>query len=157
MQKIENIITGPSLIKRTSNIRNGLIAKVTEIDTPVTIRHSFNIGSDIHLVFHEGCNRDVLTVYNNEKFGMSIQSSQRVAMGGNGAFLIINLYHLLQDEEAVQLARVTYVTKEGAGTFRDIILGSNDGALTFTFLDEFEEATKHINMFVRDVLKAVEW
>jgi hypothetical protein len=155
MQKI-NEIGGLVLIGRTSYILSALDAIEGELNISPIISHTFiDFKNRIHLTFHEGHKCGKYKIF-ERKFGMTIASSERVAMGGKGAFLSVRLFKLSQDQEPAQIAQISYVTSEGVGTFRNITLSGTEHEVTFNSLEELDEAMSNIVTLARVVKAAIE-
>jgi hypothetical protein len=160
MHKIPTI-DGPVLISRIQIAPKVLEAtEAKELDIPLIIYFSFNFfEARKNLIFHEGhCSR-YFTVFGG-KYGMAVYWSEKVAMGGKGAFVNMRLYSLSHGKTTTKLVEISYVTCEKIGTFRSITLGDDSedsrGIQSFTSPAEFEKISSRAIIFVKTVTHAIE-
>jgi hypothetical protein len=157
MNKI-NTIAGPVLLARIPNFLISLEAKETDLDIPPVSRFSFYLpGIEDGLLFledHTSARYTIPRIADN--LGMVIRSSERVAMGGKGAFVNATLYRLSPTATPAEIVRITYVTSEKDGTFRSILSGGGEKPLSFATVNEFQASAHNAVMFLDSVKRAIE-
>jgi hypothetical protein len=163
MNKIHTI-AGPVLLARIPNFLVSLDAKETDLDIPWFIHFSFYLpGVEDSLIFHEGHTSAYYTIPRIADnlgmvihLGMVVHSSERIAMGGKGAFVKAILYRLSPTATPAEIVRITYVTSEKDGTFRSILLGGGEKPLSFATVNEFQASAHNAVMFLDSVKRAIE-